>query len=280
MSSKFTIYSVGTVLEDKNPGDWDIEVIPTELIVDMDGIVSTASNKSATVKDSDGKVTSINISTGHSMKARWLQFGSSRSTPPDVCKGETVLLFHYEGADMYYWLPLFFEPDLRKQETAVFYFANRTDITNTVNLLEQGYYFKVDTRSKLVTLFTGTNDNEASGYDFTINTKDGTITLKDTKENSFILNSPEGKWNIKLKKDITIEVDNDVNIKAKNHMQVDLKTVSIKNDTGELIAILLELMDALIAEQHLGNLGSPTALMPSSTAKYNEIKSKIQSFKK
>lgn len=255
VDSKFSIYSIGVVAEDKSVGDWDISVVPTELITDLNGDISATDRTTTNVLTPDGDNKSISIESGNTITATWLQFGSSRSTPPDVCKGETVLLFHYAGTDQYYWIPLFFEPDLRKREAAMFYFSNRDNIDDNNGLLEKGYYLRVDTYDKLVKLHTGTGDGEKCGYDIYVNTGDGMFKLGDTNNNSMTLDSDKG------------------------HLEFNFKTVALKNEKDELISVLIELLDAMLIEQHIGNLGAPTNLTPTSQETYKQLKAKLEQFK-
>lgn len=255
MESKFKIYSIGVVAEDKTVGDWDISVVPTELVTDLNGDISTTQQVTSNIKTTENENKAVLIEEANTITATWLQFGSSRSTPPDVCKGETVLIFHYEGTDQYYWVPLFFEPDLRKRESAMYYFSNRGNIDDNNGLLDKGYYVRVDTYDKLVKLHTSTNDGENAGYDVDFNTSEGKFKLSDTKSNS-------------------IELDS-----AKGHMDFNFKTIALNNGTDELIAVLLELMESMLTEQHIGNLGAPTSLFPATLQKYKAIKDKITKFK-
>ena len=62
-------------------------------------------------------------------------------------------------------------------------------------------------------------------------------------------------------------------------VEVLLNTIKIQNQTAELIATLSDLVQANIDEQHIGNLGVPTALHPASSSAYSDIKAKIDSFK-
>lgn len=263
--SGFVIYSLGHVAKDKPPGVWDIEVVPTELIVDMEGDISKITKKTINIKDPFGKTETIETETGYTIVATWLQFGSTRSSPPDVCAGETVLIFHFEGTDNYYWVPLYFEPDLRKRETALFFYSNKDKPTPGDNegLLEKGYYFKVDTNNKLISLHTADNDGENAKYDFELNTKDGEFNIKDSKNNSFVLDSSKGTYNVAIKDKLTLQ----------------FKTISITNGNDELISLLIDLVSSIINEQHIGNLGSPTKLSPTSISKYKKIMEKLKKFK-
>lgn len=255
VKSNFYIYSVGAVAEDKPPGVWDINVVPIELITDLNGDISTSKTVTANVESADGDVKKVTLEESNTITASWLQFGSNRMSPPDVCKGETVLIFHYAGTDQYYWIPMFCEPDLRKRESALYYFSNRDDITNTNNMLENGYYLRVDTYDKLVKLHTGTGDGEKAGYDITLDGENGKFTLADNKNNSISIDSTKG------------------------HMNFDFKTIAMNNGTDELIAVLLELMESMLTEQHIGNLGAPTSLFPETQQKYQKIKEKLTKFK-
>ena len=305
--SGFNIYSIGIVAEDKPVGSDDIEVVPSELIVDANGDIAAREKITSNITSPFGEKETINVETGNAITARWLSFGSNRGSAPDVCKGESVLLFYYRGTDQYYWLPLFFEPELRKKETVVYYFANKTSASGTSNsasvtasdLLKQGYYFKVDTRDKKISLHTPNNDGEPAKYNVVLDIKQGVFTLEDDKENKLTIDSVNSLYNLKLiestltfdgknkKYNITIDgntltlngEDKSFDVTIEDKMTFNFKTVAMSNGSDELISLLLELIAAIIQEQHLGNLGAPTALMATSVQKYTDIKTRLSKFK-
>ena len=290
MSSQFSIYGIGQVANDIDGSEtWDVEVFPLEIIPSTSGTLETQESKAREFKDASGKSYSYSVTSSNTITATWLPFGAyNRATAPCVRKGEYVILFRYAGEDQYFWVPLFMEADLRKKERAIWFFSNKEKSTTELsNLQSQGYYFKVDTIDQQVQLHTDDSQGEACGYDIIIDTTSGTFLIEDTLGNSINLDSAGGILSITLNNDLTITSGNDVNLTAKNikgtleqNVELNLDKLSVTNSTGELISILSDVIQAIIDEMHIGNLGVPTKLHPSSAAKFSELKSKLDSFKK
>lgn len=273
MSSKFSIYSIGQVVNDIDGSDtWEIEVYPLEVIPTTDGTLGQDQNINKTFKDKSGKSYDYLVNTSTTITATWLPFGNyNRATAPCVCKGEYVLLFRYGGEDQYFWIPLFMEADLRKKETAVWFFSNKTSTGTQEDLQNQGYFLKVDTRDQQVQLHTDDSQGEACGYDLILDTSSGTLLISDTLNNSIELDSSGGI--------LTINIENNIKTTVKKNVEITLDKFSVKNNTAELISVLSDVLQAIIEEQHIGNLGVPTQLTPTSVAKFQELKDKLDSFK-
>lgn len=279
--SKFYIYGVGQVVNDIDGSDtWEIDVYLLEKIPTTEGTIGSESNTTKEFKDKSGKSYSYLVNSSNVIKATWLPFGNyNRATAPCVCKGEYVLLFKYDGEDMCYWIPLFMQADRRKKETAVWFFSNKTSTGTQEELQDQGYMFKIDTINQQIQLHTDDSQDESCGYDFTIDTSSGIFLIEDTIGNSIELDSTGGILSITLDKDLKLELGNNLEANVKKKVDIQLDKLSIKNNTAELIETLSDLIQAIIDEQHIGNLGVPTKLQPDSAAKFVQLKAKIDSFK-
>lgn len=262
--SKLTLYGVGMVAMDKNPDTWTIEVFPIEKLPNASGDITGTTPASGNFTDAFGGKIPYNVSRKNTITAEWLSFGHyNRASAPDVCKGEYVILFKYGGEDRYYWMNMFSEFDLRKKETVMYFFSNKSDQVDQGQLAQKGYYFKVDTLNKEVALHTDNGDGEQSGYDLVINTGEGKLSITDTNENTIELDS--------VGKILTITIGDKINI--------NFKGIAISNGQYELITVLEEFIDTIIKMQHIGNLGAPTNIFPASQLELEQLKQKITSFK-
>ncbi len=72
---------------------------------------------------------------------------------------------------------------------------------------------------------------------------------------------------------------NNAIITLNNNLEIALTKWKITNGADEIVALLLELIQAIIDEMHIVNLGRPTVVHPASKAKYRDIKSRLQAFK-
>lgn len=277
MESKFKFFALGIVAIDKPVDTWEVEVYPTELYpnIEGDGDLSATTKITSKLKDPDDVDLTAEVTKANTITAVWLPDMNNRASAPDVCKGETVALFRYAGNDTFYWKLIDFQPNYRKRESVVYYFSNQekiaTEDSDPKELLENGYYIKIDTRSKEVKLHTATNDNEKVGYDLTLDTANGKLSITDTAENSITLDSDKG--------DLIVNTKNDINVTNKNKVVMNFKGIELHNESDELITVLEELLDAILNEKHIGNMGGLTMLDSSSQQKYTEIKQKITKFK-
>lgn len=314
MTSKLEFISLGVVAEDKVKNDFEILVWPIEISPNMTGDITEKIPVSGEVVNAYGGKIAVSLSKKKHVTAKWLADGvANRATPPDVMKGMTVKLYNYAGTTDYYWSPLYFEPDLAKQERVIYFYSNKTEVASNAissaisdisgGLIEKGYYFIIDTYAKFIGVHTSDNDGEACTYDVEIDTKNGVLTIKDNKDNFIELQSQKGQLTITLqgdmittvkqnvtttiegevkteiKKNVTTTIEEGVKAKTPKNIEVELDKISVKNNTAELIDLLTQLVQANIEEQHLGNMGAPTALMATSVQKYQEILQKLQTFK-
>lgn len=265
MASKLNIYSIGQAASDLEYGSWELEVYPLEQLPTVDGDIAGDKSDNVSFKNKEGGSFNFQVDTSNTITASWLSFGDyNRASAPNICKGEYVLLFKYAGEDQYFWMPLFSEFDLRKQEDYMIFVSNKSKQTAEAQLAEMGYYFRIDTINKVVRIHTGTDDNgsEAVEYDMTFNTADGTFSILDSNENSIELDS--------VNKTLTVDVGDNVTM--------NFKSIALSNGSDELISLLSEILQAIIDMQHTGNLGAPTQIFPASKAQLDQLKAKLEKF--
>lgn len=305
MESKLKLFSLGIVVKDKEPDSWDIEAFPIEVLPNTSGELVEPEEIQVETKDANDSNINITIKKSSTVTAQWLSFGSyNRASAPDVCRGETVILFRFAGEDRFFWINMYSEIDLRKRESVMHFYSNKEKVVESADdLKKKGYYTLMDTRNKKIMLHTDDSDGEASQFDILIDTKEGIITLADAEENGIIFNGPDKTYTLNMKDSVLIngekvikhttkeeyQVESEknykvtskdmVNVTSKDKMELNFKGVKISCGTYELITVLEELLDAILAEKHIGNMGSPTQLDPGSMAKYQMIKQKITKFK-
>lgn len=301
-SSAYHPFSIGVVAKDKVYESDIIEVYPIELMYMESGDVEEQATISDTAKLIDGRVITFDINRSVTVKADWKPIGRhNRRTSPDVRKGEMVILYQYANVDQYYWEEYGIFDTLRRKERVVYTYGN-TDVVDEELNEDNTYWFEISTVDKIIRLHTSDNDGELTTYDLEIDTKNGKVSLIDGRENSIVLDSDKEElttvvhnkingetkeYNLSASSSINEETG-ERNLKTEgNHnqelggdMNIDLKKLYIANDTAELMSTLVELLGYMIAEQHIGNMGNPTALHPASIANYTKIKAKLESFKK
>lgn len=272
MNSKFRLYSLALVTKAPENGNWDVECYPTEILTTGTGVLKEEEYVKE-IKDSTGNDIQVTFTKYNTITATWLSFGDfNRTTCPDVQPGTMVVLFRYSGEDKFYWFPLFSQFDLRRKESVIYSYSNKSkEVSSSEDMREAVYYFQVDTKNKKIKLHTGTNDGESVGYDFLIDTKNGIHSIKDTIGNSIIVDSTNGAYSIKMTGDIKVETE--------TNMELKFSGIKITNGSDELLTLIEDLIDAIVTMNHTGNLGAPTAIMPPSKMKFDQIKNKISKMK-
>lgn len=275
-TSALTIYSLGYVAADSTEDSPFIEVYPIEIISDASGVVSDSTPESNTTKDMNGNTLNIQANKSYTITAKWSNMMQpNRITPPNVMKGETVMLWKF-GNDRWFWTNFYNELDLRTKEKAIWAFSNKSGITDR-SQLTNAYFMAFDTINKFFQIHTDDGDGELTTYDVKIDSKNGVFNVLDGKNNEIRLDSANNILTINTNNQMAVNTKNDVTVNTKT-VHINLNTLSIKNSTTELMQTLSDLLQAIIEEQHVGNLGIPTTLTPSSVSKFNGIKSRIDSF--
>ncbi len=206
--SKFHIHSVGIAAENKKLGSNEIEVFPQEQISYIDGeLNSTRGSLEDEGVDAFGQKYKVKIETSNCLTASWLPFGSNRQTPPDIRRGERLLIWRYADVDKYYWTSTGLDEYLRRLETVVYAWSDTKDETVKVLTPDNSYYIEISTHKKHVTFATAKANGEPFKYTFQFNTKDGAVTLADDAGNYFELDSAERKITLHNGDDSFITVD-------------------------------------------------------------------------
>ncbi|MDD2879761.1 MAG: hypothetical protein PHQ58_04945 [Rhodoferax sp.] len=196
--SKMRFYSIGLVAENKKLSSHEVEVTPIEELPFLDGeLTSKGTDYKGSAQDAMGRHYQSSVKAHVSIKAKWLRFGdSNRLTPPDVRRGEAVMIFQFGDADKYYWITLKQDSNLRKLETVVWAISatrNEADATDA----DHSYYFEVSSHNKLVHFHTSKADGEPFAYDIQINTKTGYVLITDDAGNFISLDSSERRLEMK-----------------------------------------------------------------------------------
>ena len=254
--SSFEFYSLGIVAKNKERNSPFIKVVPIEEMSLASGrsekvVVKTSQNGQSNVFRKEDKNTDtidkqtteyqveipdhkgVNRAqklTGEMMiVAKWLAFGqSNRFTAPDVCAGETVMLFKVADTDEYTWTTIGNEANIRRQETVCYVFGNIPSGTKVFDR-DSSYWIEVSTHDKHIKVHTSRNDGEPFAYDFTLDTKRGTFTINDNAGNVLELDSNQGRLSGKLVTEVDIttpltKFSNDVeiggNLKVANNTDI------------------------------------------------------------
>ena len=225
--SKFVLRSIGYAAQNKTLDSVALEVFPAEMLPFTDGeITSFLDNHTHTGVDGSGKSYSSKMQTGNSVKAYWLAFGSNRMTPPDIRRGERVLVYQYADDDKYYWKETGLDDNLRRLETVVYAFSATKDESTRVLTPDNSYMLVVSTHQKQITLTTSKANGEPFKYTFQFDLNAGNVVLQDdvgnfvqmtSKTNNVTMRNGNGSLLSILGNDIFGQCANNFNITCKTY---------------------------------------------------------------
>ena len=207
-TSKYRVYSIGVVSANKEISSKDVMVTPLELLTHLDGCVApTPEQHSETGEDDLDKSYTVTVNMDTSLNCTWIG-DTNRATPPDVRRGERVLIWQYGDVDdVFYWTSLGLDDNLRKLETVRYVFSDTPDEADTEQNADNTYWFEVSTHTKTVTLKTSKANGEPFAYTCQFNCDIGVVTLADDVGNWCEFNSKDTIIKLHNKDDCWISLD-------------------------------------------------------------------------
>lgn len=309
--SKLEIYSFGYVAADFKEDDPYLSVTPIEVIPTVNGDPNTKVGSKGSFTNINGGIDNFSAVRSTTISAKWLPWNSANGTPPCLYKGEMVILLRFGGGDNFWWVSASNEIKLRGPEKAVM----MCSATPSSGSIGSEYYAILDSINKCIRVHMSNGNGEICGYDIDIDGKTGELVIQDTMGNEIMLNSPAGILDFKINTDINnvskksytiktssteittgslsinagnadTKVEGSVNTISKvsygietDDTRIKTNSFSVTNDSGELIAILSELIDTLSNEIHIDSIGGNTKMSGGSKSALEVIKAKIDSFK-
>lgn len=204
-ASKLQFYSIAIVAANKSLDSAIIEATPIEDTPMINGeLTDNIMEYTTQYKDSNNRHGAEKIMTTVTVKATWIPIGqSNRKTPPDVRRGEMVVLYRFSDNDEYWWTTLKNDNRIRRLETVIYTFVNERSENKDIDS-NNSYWIEISTHRKLFHLHTSKNDGEPFEYDIQIDAKNGVVTIADDVGNFIRLDSTNTV--------ITLQNANDTNI--------------------------------------------------------------------
>jgi hypothetical protein len=246
--SKFHFYSYGKVAANKALDSIRIEFWPAEVSTGADGeITDDVQTYEAEGEDSLGGKFKLKADTTITLSATWLPFGNSnRFLPPDVRRGEPVMVFQFaDDTDNLYWTDIG-DISLRRLETMILAISGCPD-EDVKPTAENTYFLELSSHKKAITLHTSQANGEAYSYDFQINGGDGNVVIKDNIGNYISMDSKENHLEMKNADGSIVEITKTkmrlfaadeismeskvINMHGTEQINTATSTMTTKNDT-------------------------------------------------
>ena len=244
--SKLRFYSYATVAANKVLSSDLIEAVPHEQNPLNDGeLTDHIEEVKGKGVDKDDANFDVTLDSTASIKARWLSFtDTNRMTPPDVRRGEEVVIWQFGDTDQYWWSTLHQDRKIRRLETVIYGFSNNSK-ENIENSHDSMYWLELSTHKKVVRFHTAKNDGEPFTYDIQIDTKKGNITIEDDDGNYIFLDSKERHIKLRNKDDSFVEMNKkiinmssveEINLKTKRYTLKASESIKEKTQTYESVS--------------------------------------------
>ena len=188
--SGLRIYSIGRAANNKALNSKELEITPIEQLSMLDGeLVSLPFDSEVNGQSADGSQYSAKVTLNTALTASWFPMNSNRKMPPDIRRGERVIIWRYKDTDQFYWTETGWDDHLRRLETVHFRFSATADEAADMDDPKNYYHLQVSTHEGMIHLETMRENGEKAKYVLQINTKDGTAALADDFGNFWQLES-------------------------------------------------------------------------------------------
>lgn len=187
-TSMLHLHSIGVVSANKAMSSHEISVVPVEYrYSENEELLTNPTKDEVTFQSQDGKSESIKVHTDNSVTAVWFKRNTNRTTPPDVRRGDKVLIYRLGDSDKYFWEDMNSE-NVKRLETVAWSF-NADPSGKTSGDHSNAYTFEVSTHNKTITITTSMANGEKAKFAIQINAGEGLIAVEDEKGNYVYLDS-------------------------------------------------------------------------------------------
>jgi hypothetical protein len=212
--SEFHFYSVGIVAANKKLDSREIEVVPFEKTPFISGEVS------------DDTTLSVN--------AAWLPMtDTNRMTPPDVRRGEQVMIYRFGDSNSFWWTTQMQDQKLRRKETVIYGWSNEAG-ENITNSADNMIFLEISAHKKLVTFSTPKNDGEPFAFVFQLNMKEGLFAFEDGADGLFHYDAVNRQFIHQNADGTSIEINQKVINLLAETINTKGTTVNIQADTTNI----------------------------------------------
>lgn len=190
-TSKWKIWSLGTVVEDKPFGIDVIRVSPIERLPLQSGNPAFTQNEyNEKLPNAAGSAGQQVVKSTKVIEAEWTPDGDNHLfTSPMVRKGEVVKVYKFGDTNKYYWNTIYRSPDLRRTERIIWGAGNLSSPGGRLDL-DSIYYLEFDTLNKVINIKTSLSDGEEFMYQLSLNPGTRQAFIVDNVGNKFIIDSP------------------------------------------------------------------------------------------
>lgn len=250
--SGMRFYSVGQAANNKalkneqGRPETRLEVTPIEQLTMLDGeLISLPFDSEVSGQKADGSDYSAKVTLNTAVTATWLPMSSNRRTPPDVRRGERVIIWRYKDTDQFYWTETGWDDHLRRLETIHIRLSATADEKADMDDPTNYYHLAISTHEGMIHLETARKNKEQAKYALQINTKDGLVVLADDHGNFWQIESVAKIISFQNGDGTLLQLDKKklygyaaqtIHLFAEENMHLETKDFKLTTQTGQINA--------------------------------------------
>lgn len=244
--SGMRLYAMGRAANNKALNSKELEVTPIEQLSMLDGeLISLPFDSEVSGASPTGGEYSAKAKLNAALTATWFPLNSNRKSPPDVRRGERVIIWRYRDTDQFYWTETGWDDHLRRLESVHYRWSATADEAADMEDPANYYHLHISTHEGLIHLETTNKNKEKAVYALQLNTKDGLIVLSDNHGNFLQLDSVGKIWSMQNgdgalwqldKKKIYGYAPDLMHVIAENKIHFQTKRFHLECETGHIDA--------------------------------------------
>lgn len=214
--SQFQIYSIGIAAQNKHLDSDILYVVPIEVTPFGEGELDSRIDEfTGEGLDKDENPYVVKVSHDVAVEAKWLRiYHTNRRTPPDIRRGERIMLYRHSDSQDLYWDSMGMDDHLRRLETVIYTWSATPREDEDATDPEHCYSLEICTHTRQVTFRTVKGKNKGGGgnvepfaYTLQFNTDYGSVVLTDDEDNYIELDSAETRILFRNKFDTIVHLD-------------------------------------------------------------------------
>lgn len=228
IASNQNVQYIGIAITDKAENSRELMVYCPELLPFIQGSLTGANQTNEINTTSGSKSYKSQVTTTNAIKCIYRGGDANRLTPPDVRKGEQVVVWSYGDTNQFYWRDAGVDGNTRRTET--YRIGVGDTLANNATLDDTNCHFiEIDSRRhNHIKLKTADSNGEAYCYTLTLSPETNKIMLGDNDGNSIVIDSTVPSITMCNKKGSILDL-NDENI-----ILACKKNITIESKAGQI----------------------------------------------
>lgn len=268
----FQPYSIGQVSVPKKRGSRFIHALAVEIASGTDGEVTYAPEQEIVEGvDSEGATYQVKMTSSRDLECEWLPMEGNRVTPPDVQRGELVMIYRMGDTTQYFWTCMGLRNHLRTLESVITMYGATPNLSGNGLSFENCYYSMFSPLDGHITFSTSKANGEMFKYTFQINTKDSFAAISDDGGNYMEMNSKDTRVMLRNADDSYVRVEKQIiDLKADTAINFTVGGTTMKLDQQSIRSkTVTDITEATTINRKAQTINDEAPLINVKTTKWN-----------